>query len=256
MESTDLATTEQLQRTLRRLAGPPTSLSDAKLHRAGLRKRRQLRRRNRALSLFGIVALVVASQLIIGAFQSSERVGVATSPTEAVVPVNPNPVPSPEQFLDAVRSDDPLAVVVLLEAGADIDAVQRADVTPLMVATIRNNLEVATILLDADADVTLFSEPGFGVLHLAAQYGEKPLIELLVQHGAEVDVASTQVAELTPLMLAARAGRIEAVDALLDAGADPWAVDSNGRTASWYGFDDSEVFERLRAAEDAAAVGD
>ena len=83
-------------------------------------------------------------------------------------------------------------------------------------------------------------------LHLAAAYGWLPVLEALVAAGADVDAPTAPapaavwrvsappnmppVARQTPLMVAAREGRLEAAAALLENGASVACRASNGAT--------------------------
>ncbi|KAK3067052.1 hypothetical protein LTS18_001335, partial [Coniosporium uncinatum] len=60
-------------------------------------------------------------------------------------------------------------------------------------------------------------------LSLAAEYNNTPLIQFLVQHGANVE--SRDTSERTPLRVAIDHGQLESVRLLLKLGADPRAKD-------------------------------
>lgn len=59
---------------------------------------------------------------------------------------------------------------------------------------------------------------GRGALHMAAEVGSVPCIQFLLTHGAKVDLRNSEGE--TPLHVAAFWARPEAINALLDAGAD------------------------------------
>lgn len=66
-------------------------------------------------------------------------------------------------------------------------------------------------------------------LHQAANRGMLQLLRLLINRGADVNVADD--GGWTPLMLAVRGGKLAAMQALLDAGADAEARNRQGHTA-------------------------
>ncbi len=106
----------------------------------------------------------------------------------------------------------------LLNLGADIEAADDREVTPLHTALWNEHEDVAHLLLKAGADCT-----GLGVaeqtsLHQAAVFGSGKLIRALVKAGAEVD-ARDQWNARTPLHMAAYVGRDQTLKALISAGA-------------------------------------
>lgn len=66
-------------------------------------------------------------------------------------------------------------------------------------------------------------------LHWASEEGYLPIVQLLVQHGA--DVNSMNHSQKTPLMLAAEKGHLDVVAFLLRRGADKDLRDKNGKSA-------------------------
>jgi ankyrin repeat protein len=170
-----------------------------------------------------------------------------------------------EALLTAVRSDDAAMVAEMLAAGADVNTSEQSlGLTPIAIATVRHNLEIATLLLDADADVTVIDKQKNNLLHHAAthnsteiaalllerdeiylehrrtQWGFTPLmvaafegnvvmIELLVAHGADMEAGDNW--HDTPLNSAAWNGKLEAVQKLVELGANPDVDNVNGKNA-------------------------
>lgn len=62
-------------------------------------------------------------------------------------------------------------VMLLLQAGADVNAATKDLYTPLHIAAKEGQEDVVTILLDQNADKTLQTKKGFTPIHLAAKYG-------------------------------------------------------------------------------------
>jgi ankyrin repeat protein len=91
---------------------------------------------------------------------------------------------------------------VLIQAGADVNAVSRNDMKarPLHSAAAARRDEVARMLIEAGADVNATQEGGYTPLHAAAQNGDVELIDLLLDRGARLD-ARTDKGE-TPADLA------------------------------------------------------
>ncbi len=57
-------------------------------------------------------------------------------------------------------------------------------------AAKRNQIDIATAVIEYGADVNAVSRAGFTPIHLAAQEGNADMVALLVQHGAEADVGA------------------------------------------------------------------
>ena len=56
--------------------------------------------------------------------------------------------------------------------------------TPLHIACVYGNFELARLLIEAGAEIESKTKYGYTALHLAAQYGHKLIIELLLERGA------------------------------------------------------------------------
>lgn len=101
--------------------------------------------------------------------------------------------------------------------------------SPLLNALLDDDVEQFRSLLDAGADPTSALEGGTTIVHVAAMVDDPTYLELLVEAGADVDVANASSGE-TPLMAAMRADREPQFRRLLDAGADPDRADADGDT--------------------------
>ena len=160
--------------------------------------------------------------------------------------------------LDRVKS--------FVEQGADVDAKDEFNWTPLFWAVSTGQTDVAEFLISRGADVQAkTSDDGSTAIHQAAQIrawklaelliskgadvnsknnnGSTPLIiasfsgnrdavEWLIAKGAEVNVRGRE--DWTPLHRATRAGERDVVGILLSKGADVNAKDSQGRTPLWW----------------------
>jgi ankyrin repeat protein len=87
-------------------------------------------------------------------------------------------------------------------------------------------------ILSADPGaVHAFSGDGWTALHLAAGFGTPEAVDMLLQHGAQVDVVSQNPQRNQPLHAALALGRnVETVRLLLAHGADPNATQVGGFT--------------------------
>ncbi len=187
-----------------------------------------------------------------------------------------------DDFFTAIRRDDGAAIAALLRRGFDpntrdpkghvglamalqldsrkafdalmgarqlnVEARNAQDESPLMLAAIKGHIEAVRALIARDADV---NKPGWTALHYAAS-GTTPehtrIIALLLENHAYIDAASPN--GTTPLMMAAQYGTSDAVQLLLDEGADPALKNQLGLTASDFALRVSrkETAETIAAA--------
>lgn len=108
------------------------------------------------------------------------------------------------------------ADVLLSHPAIDIDALNRAGESALMMAALKGEVAGARRLLRRGARV---NQPGWSALHYAAAGTEAQLVRILIEKGADVNATSPNGS--TPLMMAAQYGSEEGVKFLLAGGADP-----------------------------------
>ncbi|MBN2290845.1 MAG: ankyrin repeat domain-containing protein [Pirellulales bacterium] len=124
------------------------------------------------------------------------------------------------------KSDANLEVIELLIAeGADINApIENGESFPIGLAACSGNLESVRCLLHAGAEVNTTSAKGYTALinsiyRLHDSASLVPMVDLLIEHGADVNCESDYGE--SPLIVASRRGRFDAVRILLDAKAVP-----------------------------------
>ncbi|XP_050690454.1 poly [ADP-ribose] polymerase tankyrase-2-like isoform X1 [Eriocheir sinensis] len=169
-------------------------------------------------------------------------------------------VDSEQQLLEASKSGDIDCVRRILSAQPHLVNVRDLDgrhSTPLHFAAGYNRVPIVEYLLQHGADVHAKDKGGLVPLHNACSYGHYEVTELLVRHGASVNVADLW--KFTPLHEAAAKGKYDIVKLLLKHGADVNRKNRDGHTAlDLVKESDQDVADLLRgdaALLDAAKKG-
>lgn len=142
-------------------------------------------------------------------------------------------------LLFAAAAGDPASVQALVSAGSDVNGPSAAGITPAIMAVHGGNASVVGYLVDAGARVD-DAPGGYTALHTAVLRGNLEAVQALLAHGASPDPvlekptrARRQSSDYhfhdsligaTPLWLAARFGEPAIMQALLQAGANPHAI--------------------------------
>lgn len=170
----------------------------------------------------------------------------------------------------AARQGSLDAARVLVDAGADVNALDPDRSTPAIIATINRHYDVAAMLIERGADPNVTDTAGMGVLYAAVDmntlgevYGRPgrkstgtvsalELMKVALAHhanpnaqlrGSTVQRAHTPGEPVlgngtTPLMRAAKTGDAAAMRILLDNGADPALEQANHTTALMFAAGD------------------
>jgi ankyrin repeat protein len=126
----------------------------------------------------------------------------------------------------ATQNGQQEVVKYLLQNGADPTITDNDRISPLHLGAQNGNLGIVELLLasvekltsDKKAYIDRLNEDHNTALHLAALQAHIPVIELLLQNGADIDIVDS--AGYTALGLAIRYNRVEVIDLLLKNGAD------------------------------------
>lgn len=122
-----------------------------------------------------------------------------------------------------------VALYLAAQPELDLEATNEAGENALMMAALRGHLDLVELLINRGAQV---NKPGWAPLHYAATYpGENALeiVRKLLEHHAFVDSESPNGS--TPLMMAAQYGTEPVVQLLLEEGAQPLQKNQQGLTA-------------------------
>jgi len=168
-------------------------------------------------------------------------------------------------LLFAAQQGDLDSARLLIAAGADPNEATPKDGSALLVAGASGHDTVAAFLVDHGADPNAADGRGFTALHLAASLENLlETVKALLQHGANPNARlakdppgrppeAISLIGATPILLAAQAGNVAAVRALVAAGADPQAATKENSTplmvAAGVGeFEDRRETTRTRSA--------
>jgi len=156
---------------------------------------------------------------------------------------------------EAVNVADVQLVGLLLEAGADANVANADGQTPLMLASRTGHVEVAELLVEFGADVNRREQyREQSAVMWAASQGHAEMVRFLVSHGADLSIRAiaidwpSQISSeprvqyrpsggLTPLLYAARAGCLDCVVAMVEAGADVDRPNPDGMTPMMVALD-------------------
>lgn len=111
----------------------------------------------------------------------------------------------------------------------DVNKVNKNDRTPLHLAAKYGRKDMVEMLLNKEAKVDVVDNRGRTPLHLAAQHNEKKeIVEMLLNKGAKIDVVDSR--GRTPLHLAAQNNNKEIAEALIKAKANVNIKDEDEKT--------------------------
>jgi hypothetical protein len=116
----------------------------------------------------------------------------------------------------------------LLKRGADVNAKDKAGMTPLLYAAINGYKDMAELLIAQGANVSVKGIGDQTPLHLSIGIGRTDIAELLIAKGADVNAKNKD--GLTPLHYAAVFGHKDMVELLIIKGADINAKTANDWT--------------------------
>lgn len=104
------------------------------------------------------------------------------------------------RLFSAVTAGDVELVVSLIEDGADVDARDHQQRTPLILAAIGNQVEVVRVLLENNADMTATDYQGWDAMTHAVKLDHEEVIFLLMEKatsGGLCDSLSDETSEAT-----------------------------------------------------------
>ncbi len=159
-----------------------------------------------------------------------------------------------EQLIDAIKAGDKATVERLLKEDSHlISAAAPNGTSAILLATYYGRRDVAQVFVENGAKLDIyeacaigdvervselaqdnpsavnsFAPDGFFPLGLAAFFGHRDIVRVLVEHGAQTNLAARNAQRVTALHGAVARGDVDIVKMLLEHGADPNAPQESG----------------------------
>lgn len=143
---------------------------------------------------------------------------------------------TPESLIEAISAGDTTRVAKLIRDGVDVNWQPSNGLTPLCLATCKNNVPIMKMLLAAGAWIDQPTADGTPPVFWAASGPDKDVepLAFLIAAGADIHLEE-QAGELrAPLHQAVIESLVDKVRVLIEAGADVHQEDRDGRTALFY----------------------
>lgn len=135
-------------------------------------------------------------------------------------------------FLNAAKTGDVATLKLKLDAGINPDINAPGDPTTALINAIDNNKpEAVSILLDHNANCDSKVRGNSYPIIEASFWGYAEIVELLIQHKANLNIRKQDGSQISPLMFASIRGFKDVVKKLIDAGADINIKANNNWTA-------------------------
>ena len=132
----------------------------------------------------------------------------------------------PMLVLAAREKSDDVARLLIANPKTNLEQLDPAGENAMMLAALNGDKGLVQLLIDKGAEV---NKKGWTPLHYAATNGHDDIVKLLLDNSAYIDAGSPN--GTTPMMMAARGGHITTVKLLLDQGADMTIKNQLGLTA-------------------------
>ena len=163
-----------------------------------------------------------------------------------------------KKFFDACGKDkDMVQVQEFIERGVDVNDARGGGIfeyTALHVAAMYENDDVAKVLIENGADVNAVDKNKRNPLHCPLLYGHADVVKVLIQNGADVNAVDKD--KRTVLHHAARKGHVDVAEMLIQNGADVNAVEKiYKRTALHFALENEHAVLALQLVCFGADIG-
>ena len=202
-----------------------------------------------------LFALLLPNLATAGAYEDMEEALISGNTSWAIellgkgMDVNSVDAAGNTLLMQTVQRDNADFLAYLIQHRARLNTRNRNGETALSLAAFKGNLPLVQRLVEAGADVNLY---GWPPLIYAAFNGHAAVAEYLLKKGGNVN-ATTENGS-TALLFAARFGHQKVVELLLQNKADPNIANESGATAVDWALktDNTDIADRLRKAGGSA----
>ena len=147
----------------------------------------------------------------------------------------------PSCVLHAVMEGNKKKLLSLLKNGASVNDSDDAEMTPLMWASLHNNLDLVELLLQYACDINQVCLYGLSALHYAARQGHVKCMHILLQAGAETEICAMEGG--TPLVFAVQKGHLDCIAVLIRQGASLRPAKNNLLCSAMLAGEQSQLVE-------------
>jgi len=155
----------------------------------------------------------------------------------------------------AVYKEDVEVMEQLLSAGISVDNNEvEAGISPLHIAAAYGKIDMAKLLIQKGADVSIRAKDGLQPIHAAVgSYGSLEMIDYLLESGASIDAEDH--GGRTPIFYAVMDYNMESISHLAEKGANVNHQDNTGMTPAHYAVQDKwDAIEMLTILSDFSLV--
>ena len=121
------------------------------------------------------------------------------------------------------------AVIALLSSKADMNALSKKGLTPMMCSVMLDNYAITQTLVDHGVDVNVVSR-GVTAVSFAALCGHHEGARILLKSGANISLGNMAGSTILHSLVSKEEVDVDMVKVFLDTGTDPLARDASGRT--------------------------
>ncbi len=139
-------------------------------------------------------------------------------------------IQSYDEFFIAAASGNFNSLIIQLEQDVDLEQKDEHGRTALLIATHFSHDQIVRVLLENGADSNAMDHQDYDMITIAAVNNDTDLIKLGLEHDAD-PTAITSPYQGTALIAAAHLGHVETVDILIEAGAPLDHINNLGWTA-------------------------
>lgn len=136
------------------------------------------------------------------------------------------------KWLELLKNDDYIGIKKHIASGGDLSETNEAGESVLACALREHcDKDLLMLLIESGADIFAIDDEGVSVFDMAVTYNNVDMVKHLIDNGQNVNETSRR-SGFTALMAAACYGRTEVAKILLESGADSQQKDVKGFTAT------------------------